>query len=86
MLDDDHPVEGVPRKYLITLASVAQKHGLKSGILFFKTEPPACTRQALQAAVDSLNFDPHITIGFDPTHLETTGVTLAQAKAGQRPA
>jgi hypothetical protein len=86
MLDDDHPLDDVPRKYLITLASVGKKHGLNSGIFFFKREPPPGTRQALQAAVDSLNFDPGITMGFDPTHLETTGVTIAQAQAGQRPA
>jgi hypothetical protein len=85
MLDDDHPGDDVPRKYLITLASVAKKHGLHSGIFFFKKEPPPGTRQALQAAVDNLNFDPHITIGFDPTHLEATGLTIAEAKAGKRP-
>jgi hypothetical protein len=86
MLDDDHPTGDPPRKYMITLASVGQKHGLHSGIFFFKHEPPPGTRQALQAAVDNLNFDPHIVIGFDPTHLEATGVTIAQAQAGQRPA
>jgi len=85
MLDDDHPGEVVPRKYLITLASVAQKHGLRSGIFFFTKEPPPGTRQALQAAVDNLDFNPDIVIGFDPTHLQTTGVTIAQAKAGERP-
>src|SRR5882762_1041407 len=63
VLDDDHPVGPVPRNYLITLASVAQKHALHSGIFFFKHEPPPGTRQAVQAAVDNLNFDPHVTIG-----------------------
>lgn len=85
LLDDDHPLENVPRQYLITLASVAQKHGLRSGIFFFKKEPPPGTRQKLKAAVDSLDFDPHITIGFDPTHLEPAGITIAEAKAGKRP-
>jgi hypothetical protein len=86
MLDDDHPVGPVPRRYLITLASVGKKHGLHSGIFFFKLEPPPGTREALQAAIDNLNFDPHIVMGFDPTHLEATGLTIAQAQAGQRPA
>ena len=85
MLDDDHPVSGVPRKYLITLASIAKKHGLHSGIFFFKVEPPPGTREALRAAVDNLDFSPRIKIGFDPTHLEATGVTIAQAKDGARP-
>jgi hypothetical protein len=86
MLDDDHPVGPVPRKYLITLASVAQKHGLNSGIHFFKKEPPPGTREKVQATIDSLNFSEHVVIGFDPTHLEPTGITIAQARAGQRPA
>jgi hypothetical protein len=83
MLDDDHPGDVVPRKYLITLASVGQKHELHSGIFFsLKT---AAQRTALQAAIDALNFDPAVKIGFDPTHLEPTGLTIAQAKAGKRP-
>ncbi len=82
MLDDDHPVTA-PRKYLIKLASVAQKNGLHSGIFFrLKT---AAERKALQDAIDSLNFDPKIRIGFDPTHLEPTGITIAEAKTGTRP-
>jgi hypothetical protein len=83
MLDDDHPTDS-PRKYLITLAAVAQKNGLKSGI-FFDLKPPAA-RKALQNAIDTLNFDSTIKMGFDPTHLEPTGLTIAQAKAGKRPA
>jgi hypothetical protein len=83
MLDDDHPDETVSRKYLITLASIGQKHGLGSGI-FFDLKPPAA-RKALQDAIDEHDFDSKIKIGFDPTHLETTGVTIAQAKAGKRP-
>jgi len=83
ILDDDHPGNTVPRKYLITLASVAQKHGLHSGIFFsLKTD---AERKALQVAIDTLNFDPKIKMGFDPTHLESTGLTIAGAKGGKRP-
>jgi len=84
VLDDDHPDETVSRKYLITLASLAQKHGLRSGI-FFDAGPPAA-RAALQDAIDHLNFDSRIQIGFDPTHLEPTGITIDEARAGKRPA
>jgi hypothetical protein len=83
MLDDDHPDETVSRKYLITLASIGQKHGLASGI-FFDLKPPAA-RKALQDAIDEHNFDKNIKIGFDPTHLEATGLSIADAKAGKRP-
>ena len=82
LLDDDHPL-APPRKYVITLASVAQKRQLHSGIFFrLKT---AAERKALQDAIDSLDSDLKIRIGFDPTHLEPTGLTIAQAKAGIRP-
>ena len=82
MLDDDNPIDP-PRKYLITLASVAQKNGLHSGI-FFDLKPDAA-RKKLQKAIDNLNFATSIKMGFDPTHLEPTGITIAQAKSGKRP-
>jgi hypothetical protein len=82
LLDDDHPL-APPRKYVITLASIAQKQELHSGIFFrLKTAPE---RKVLQDAIDNLNFDLKVRIGFDPTHLEPTGLTIAQAKAGGRP-
>ncbi len=81
LLDDDHPDETVSRKYLITLASLAQTHALHSGIFFDCPD-----KVALQKAIDNLDFDIHIKMGFDPTHLEPTGITIAQAAAGQRPA
>jgi hypothetical protein len=81
MLDDDHPTN-MSRKYLITLASVAQKNGLNSGIFFNLS---ANARTKLQKAINALDFNPSIKMGFDPTHLEPTGITIAQAKAGKRP-
>jgi hypothetical protein len=81
MLDDDHPID-MSRKYLITLASVAQKNGLNSGIFFDLSDN---ARAKLQKAINALDFSPSVKIGFDPTHLETTGVTIKQAKAGKRP-
>ena len=82
LLDDDHPMTP-PRKYVITLASVAQKQGLNTGI-FFRLKTTA-ERAALQTAIDNLDFDLGIRIGFDPTHLEPTGLTIAEAKNGERP-
>jgi hypothetical protein len=83
MLDDDHPDDTVSRKYLITLASIAQENKLASGI-FFDLKPPAA-RKVLQTAIDAHNFDSKIKIGFDPTHIEATGLTIDEAKAGKRP-
>ena len=82
LLDDNHPLSP-PRRYVITLANIAQKHHLNSGIFFrLKTVPE---RKALQNAIDTLNFSATIRIGFDPTHLEPTGLTIAEAKANKRP-
>jgi len=82
LIDDDNPLAS-GRRYVITLANIAQKHGLNSGI-FFDLKPPA-NRELLKKAIEQLDFNPSIKIGFDPTHIEATGVTIAGAKAGARP-
>ena len=82
MLDDDNPKDP-SRRYLITLSSVAQANGLHSGI-FFDLKPDAA-RTTLQNAIDTLNFDTSIKMGFDPTHLQPVGLTIADAKDGKRP-
>ena len=70
-------------KYAIALAAAAQKHQLHPGSFFGL---PAQLRKGLQKAIDEMNFDPQIKIGFDPTHIEATGLTITEAKAGKRPA
>jgi hypothetical protein len=88
LLDDDHPLAS-GRKYVMRLAAFAEKHGLNSGIFFFTSKTPAAKKEPLRKlireAIKAQNFDPKIVIGFDPTHIEATGVTIAQAKAGKRP-
>lgn len=80
LLDDDKPLTPT-RKYLILLAGAARAHGLHSGIFFL----PTAFHKAINKAIDENNFNPSIKIGFDPTHLEPTGITVAQAKDGKRP-
>jgi hypothetical protein len=88
LIDDDNPLAS-SRRYVIRLAAIAEKHQLNSGIYFFTSKVAAAKkpalRAAIRAAVAAKNFDPKITIGFDPTHIEATGVTIAEAKAGKRP-
>jgi hypothetical protein len=81
LLDDDHPLDP-PRKYLLCLAALVQKHGLNTGIYFGL---PAALRVGLKAAIDSGDFSPGIKIGWDPTHIEPTGITIAQARGRKRP-
>lgn len=79
LLDDDHPLNP-PRKYIILLAAAAQ--GLHPGSFFGL---PQSLRAGLSKAIQDQNFDPKIKIGFDPTHIEATGLSIAEAKAGKRP-
>jgi hypothetical protein len=81
LIDDDHPLNSA-RKYLIRLAGIAQAHGLQTGIFFGL--PPAL-RKGLRKAIEDLNFGANVKIGFDPTHVEVAGISIAEAKAGKRP-
>lgn len=81
LLDDDKPLNP-SRKYIILLAEAAQAHGLHPGSFFGL---PQTLRAGLSKAIQEHNFDPKIKIGFDPTHIEVTGISIAEAKAGKRP-
>lgn len=81
LLDDDKPLKPT-REYLIRLAATAQTHGLQTGI-FFKLKENL--RPRLKQAIADLNFSSSVEIGFDPTHVEVTGISIAEAKAGKRP-
>ena len=36
-------------------------------------------------AIEENDFSGEVKIGFDPTHVEVTGLSIAEAKAGKRP-
>jgi hypothetical protein len=82
LLDDDHAAhEG--REYLLRLAAAAEKQGLTTGI---RWGLPQKLRDAIDAAIAAGKWDAPVKIGWDPAHVEPTGITPAQAKAGKRPA
>lgn len=81
LLDDDAPLEP-SRRYLLTLAAVARDHGLETGILWGLQR---ATRERLQRAILDRDFEAPGKIGWDPCHLQVTGITVAQARQGQRP-
>ena len=81
LLDDDKPLTP-SRRYIILLAEAAQNHKLHPGSFFGL---PAALRVGLQKAIDDHNFSPTVKIGFDPTHIEATGLSIDEAKAGKRP-
>ncbi|MEO8593200.1 MAG: hypothetical protein ABI759_07760 [Candidatus Solibacter sp.] len=81
LIDDNNPLSS-PTPYLLKLAGAARKRGLVSGVLWGL---PAALRQGVDAAIAADNFDAKVKVGWDPTHIEPTGITVAQAKAGARP-
>lgn len=83
LLDDDFPLE--PRRaYVIRLAAIAEKHGLMTGIRFgLKTVK---LRNAVDSAISGGDWNAPIKIGWDPTHVQSAELTVAQAEQGLRPA
>ena len=83
ILDDDRPLEET-RWFMVWLARSARAHGLKTGLLW---GVPAKMQAAIYAAID----DPiqsrvaAIRPGWDPLHCEPAGLSVASAKAGERP-
>jgi hypothetical protein len=81
MLDDDHPAqEG--SEYLLRLAAAAKKQGLVTGI---RWGLPQKLRDAIDDAIATQSWKASVKIGWDPAHVEPTGITPAEAKAGRRP-
>lgn len=82
VLDDDHPLDP-GRRYLLALARAAEAEGLRTGIRWGLKQ---ADRDAIDAALAEGDLDAPVKIGWDPTHAEITGLTIAEALAGQRPA
>ncbi|MGH8507536.1 MAG: hypothetical protein ACREVH_02285 [Gammaproteobacteria bacterium] len=81
MLDDDSPLS--PSKtYLLQLAAAAEAAGLVTGI---RWGVPKHLIGAIDAAIAARDWDANVKTGWDPTHVQPTDITVAQAKAGKRP-
>jgi hypothetical protein len=81
MLDDDHPAQE-KSEYLLRLAAAAESQGLVSGI---RWGLPANLSKAIDAAIANKDWKANVKVGWDPSHVEPTGITPQQAKAGKRP-
>jgi len=82
MLDDDHAArEG--SEYLLHLAAAAEKQGLVTGI---RWGLPAKLAKAINDAIAAKDWKADVKVGWDPSHIEPTGIKPQQAKAGKRPA
>lgn len=81
LLDDDAPLNpGTP--YVLRLTAAAEKHGLTTGA---RWGLPIKLQQAIDTAILDKNWDAPVKVGWDPLHVEPTGITVAEAKAGKRP-
>jgi hypothetical protein len=81
LLDDDHPLNP-GRPYLLKLAAAAERQKLVTGI---RWGLPAALRAAIDDAIAAQEWNAPVKIGWDPTHVEPTGLTVTEARAGARP-
>lgn len=81
LLDDNAPLNA-GRSYILRLAAAAQAEGLVTGV---RWGVPKAMRDAIDAAVASGNWEAPVKVGWDPLHVEATGITVSEAKAGKRP-
>jgi len=82
MLDDDSPLAS--RKiYLLQLAEAAEKQGLTTGI---RWGLPTNLASTIDQVIAAKSWNADVKIGWDPTHVQPTGITSTEAKNGKRPA
>jgi hypothetical protein len=81
VLDDNKPLAPGTR-YLLALAQAARAQGLETGILWGL---PRELAHGVEAALAAGNLAAQIKVGFDPTHVQVTGMTVTEARAGVRP-
>jgi hypothetical protein len=82
LLDDDQPL-GPSSRYVLTLAVLAGDLGLRTGALWGLSKN---LRKATVEAIARRKFDAAVKIGWDPCHVEITGISVAAARdQGKRP-
>ncbi len=81
LLDDDNPLNP-GKSYLLQLAAAAEAAGLVTGV---RWGVPAKLVLAIDAAIKSKDWSAAVKVGWDPTHVQPTDITVAEAKSGRRP-
>jgi hypothetical protein len=81
ILDDDAPLNPSVC-YLLKLAVAARKNGLQTGILWGL---PKRLADSTDLSIRLGDFDTKVKVGWDPCHVEVTGLTLTDVKKGARP-
>lgn len=82
LVDDNSPLKpGKP--YLLQLAAEAEAAGVMTGIRWGLTEGLI---GGVDAAIAAQDWKAKVKIGWDPTHVQPSDITVAQARSGIRPA
>lgn len=82
LLDDDSPLNP-STNYLLQVAAAAEAAGLVTGI---RWGVPKKLVFGIDAAISAEDWDAKLKVGWDPTHIQPTDVTIAEARKGKRPA
>ena len=81
LLDDGAPLN--PRKsYILKLAAAAQAEGLITGVRWGLVKK---LRDGIDAAIAAQDWNADVKVGWDPSHVEPTDVTVDEAESGRRP-
>jgi hypothetical protein len=81
IIDDNSPLS-LNLPYVIHLAAAAENNDLTTGIYWNITDASVA---AIHAAVATKNWNAKLRIGWDPLHVEATGITPKEAQQGKRP-
>jgi hypothetical protein len=79
---DDDRLEKVKVDFMLHLASAAEAQGLTTGIRWDLADEDSVL---IDIALQNKNWDAKVRVGWDPLHVEPTGITLQEAKDGRRP-
>jgi hypothetical protein len=81
LLDDAAPLPPSTR-YVLMLASAARAEGLETGVAWGL---PKIRREGVESAIAASDFNRPVKVGWDPCHVQPTGLRPSDAKAGMRP-
>ena len=79
---DDDRLEKVKVDYMLHLAAAAEANGLTTGIRWDLADEDSVL---IDIAIQNKNWDAKVRVGWDPLHVEPTGITIQEARNGRRP-
>ena len=81
ILDDNNPL-ALNLPFVLHLLAAAENHDLTTGVYWNISDESTA---AIHSAIATKDWNAKVKIGWDPLHVEATGLTTAEAKAGKRP-